>query len=238
MIEVAKNLEDEIAAGSNLKDISEKYKFVIHNKNDLSLNDVHSNPEISVAAENIFEIHQGEVSYPLDLPDEKGLIIVEVTSIKPSTLEEFDDVKIKARSLWLEKWTKDFNFSTIENLAKNYEPNISNIEDLNNNGIKIDNKFEISRTSLEEKSALPQGLLRAIFQTHPGNVTPVFVVGKKAYFAYVKETTIDEENTKNIKISSKENISATIKNGLMEELISSFIKMNKMKINKNSAVFQ
>lgn len=239
MIEFAKNLEDDVAAGSSLKEIAEKYEVDLINLKDVTYdNAIDKNSSVSVAADAIFEMTEGEVLYPIELQDKSGLILVELTNITPARLQEFNVVVDKARNLLKDKITTHTNLKSFEDLAVNFKNNKLSSNELNIKAIKVDPKFSISRSELDEETKLPQGLLSSIFQTNNKESTPVFRLGNKAYFAFVKDISVNQEKLKTIRKSSGKNISTSIKNSVLEELVFNFIKKNNMKINFKDQVLQ
>lgn len=239
MIEFAKNLEDDVAAGMTLKEIAEKYDVDLVNLKDITYDKaIDKNSSVSVAADAIFEMTEGEVLYPVELEDKSGLILVELTNITPAKLQEFNVVIDKARNLLKDKITAHTNIKNFEDLAINYKNNKLTTNELSAKGIKVDSKFSISRSELDDETKLPQGLLSSIFQTNNKESTPVFRLGNKAYFAFIKDINVSKEKLKAVQKSSGENISTSIKNSILEELVFNFIKKNNMKVNFKDQVLQ
>lgn len=232
LIEFSKNLEDEVASGLSLKEIAAKYELPLQQINNTTYSSiVKDNPELQVATSNIFEMMEGEVSYPIELKDKTGLMLVELLSIKQAKIEELANVTDKAIKLWQQQQLELQNIKTIEVIAKDYTSPAVNLKELNSLGIVINQKFSIARIDLEKEQKLPLELLIAIFQTKTASTTPIFKQNGTAYFAYIKSIKNDSTKAETIKKTSGKHISTTIKNGVMEELINHFIKKNKMKIN-------
>ncbi|XVN41785.1 MAG: SurA N-terminal domain-containing protein [Rickettsia endosymbiont of Argas persicus] len=224
-MEFAKNLEDETAAGSSLVEIAEKYKLPIHNVNNISYAELIEDKIIAENADSIFELNEGELSYPIEAEDKSYLILVELKSIQPATIPEFDSIKEQVSSAWVKQYLADLNLKIIKNLAKEYK-----LEKENNlTGVKISNKSYI-RSEMENDQTLTPEILLSIFNTKIGNNTPVFRVGDEVYFAHIKSIERDELTAKNIKANSEKNIINTIKNSVIDELINYTIKQNDMKV--------
>lgn len=230
MIEFEKNLEDDVASGSSLKEISEKYEIKLQTAENLSYETMAKDKtSLADAIESIFEMTEGEISYPIEMTDKKGLLLVELVSVKPSYVEYFQDVIAVVEKSWRKNHLESLNLKRIENIASSYKSKTEDKQALS--GISVNSKFSIARSDLEENQSLPTELLMSIFQIKAGSSTPVFRQGNKAYFAFVKQIIEDKTKAKTIKESSRENISTTIKNGVMNELISYFVKKNNTKIN-------
>lgn len=58
-MELAKNLEDDVAAGSSLVEIAEKYELPINNINNISYADLIEDKIIAENADSIFELSEG-----------------------------------------------------------------------------------------------------------------------------------------------------------------------------------
>ncbi|ABE04252.1 peptidylprolyl isomerase [Rickettsia bellii] len=224
-MELAKNLEDDVAAGSSLVEIAEKYELPINNINNISYADLIEDKIIAENADSIFELSEGELSYPIEAEDKSYLVLVELKSINPAKIPEFDSIKEQINSTWIKQYLADLNIKIMKDLAK--EDNFDT-EDKTSNA-KIRNKTYI-RSEMENDQMLTPEILLSIFNTQIGANTPVFQVGDDLYFAHIKSTNIDEQVAKNIRTNSEKNIVNTIKNSIIDELINYTIKQNDMKV--------
>jgi DNA-binding phage protein len=237
-LEFMKNLEDNVASGSNLTEIAEKYELQLESINDVSYDSIITDKTgLADAADTIFELVEGELSYPIELQDKTGLLLIELKSIKPSKIEDFEVNQDRVAKLWRDQQISLLNLQIIENLAKEYAPGKTNSKELASMGIKINSNFSLTRAELKDNEKLPAELLIAIFQTKPGANTQIFKFGNSAYFAYVKSIKIDKTKAWSIRKSAGEDIATTIKHSVIDELIAYFIHKNEMKINNKSSVF-
>lgn len=92
--------------------------------------------------------------------------------------------------------------------------------------------MQLTRSEIQENSQLLPDLLVAIFHTNTDSNTHVFQSKDIAYFAHIKSIQIDKEKSKNIEKENLKNITQTIKNSIIDELISYGIKQNNMVIQK------
>jgi peptidyl-prolyl cis-trans isomerase D len=227
-IEFNKNLEDSVAAGSALVEIAEKFGLTLEELNNVTYDDLVNNKTgIAIAADNIFELTEGEVSYPFELQDAAGLFLVELKSIKPSKVEEFTNIKDQVTNAWNNKYIEDSNVKLFENLAKEYKPGSFNAKYLTTNGVNINPRFSISRSE-SNNSQLPEELLMSIFQIKKGSNSNIFKYKDKAYFAHLKSAKIDPTIARNIQKKAGSNISSHVKYGVIDELISYLSRENKM----------
>jgi hypothetical protein len=148
--------------------------------------------------------------------------LLEVTSITPSKIQEFDEVVGKIKALWQLQKSTEANMELMRDLATKYpatpNPNISI------------SKISISRAEIEN-SKFPPDFLISVFQTKIAGTTPVFKSNNRSYFAYIRSVKIDKTLAGNIKKTSAQDIAETIRDAMIEELINHIIRVNGMKIN-------
>jgi len=227
-MDLAKNLEDETAAGSSLVEIAEKYELPIHNVNNISYAELIEDKIIAENADSIFELSEGELSYPIEAEDKSYLVLIELKAIQPAKIPEFDSIKEQVKAVWTEQSLADLNIKIMKDLAKEYNLDAeSKIL-----GAKISKKSYI-RSEMENDQILTPEILLSIFNTKIGHNTPVFQVGNEVYFAHIKSIEIDELTAKNIRVNSEKNISNTIKNSIIDELINYAIIQNDMQVKAN-----
>lgn len=224
-MELAKNLENDVAAGSSLVEIAEKYELPIHNINNISYADLIEDKIIAENADSIFELSEGELSYPIEAEDKSYLMLVELKSIQLAKIPEFDSIKEQVNATWIKQYLANLNINIMKDLAKEYNLDTEN----KFSGAKVSTKTYI-RAEMENDQMLTPEILLSIFNTKIGSNTPVFQVGDELYFAHIKSTNIDELTAKNIRVNSEKNIVDTIKNSIIDELINYTIKQNDMKI--------
>ncbi|AAU04265.1 SurA N-terminal domain-containing protein [Rickettsia typhi] len=233
-MEFANKLEDEIASGASLVEISEKYKLPIQNVNYLSYAELIEDniiaDNIAENADSIFELAEGELSYPIEAGDKSYLLLVELKSIQPAKIPKFDAIKDQVNEVWIKRNIEDENLKMIKDLAKEY--NAGQKKEFNVAGIKISRKSYI-RAEMENDLTLTPEILLSIFNTKIGSNTPVFRVGDVVYFAHIKSSSIDELTAQNIHVNLENNIIYNIKNSVIEELINYTIMQNDMKIKYN-----
>lgn len=231
-MEFAKKLEDDVAAGSSLVEIAEKYKLPIQNISYVSYAELIEDKIIAENADSIFELSERELSYPIEAQDKSYLILVELKSIQPVKIPEFDAIKGQVNKVWVKQNIADVNLKIIKDLAKEYNSDQENIKELKGSGIKISKKSYI-RAEMENELTLIPEMLLSIFNTKIGSNTPVFQVGNEVYFAHIKSRSIDELTAKNIHVNSEKNIIYNIKNSIIDELINYTIIQNDMQVKAN-----
>lgn len=232
LLDFSKTLEDEVAAGSSLKEIATKQGLEILEAKNLSKEAAENDKLFAEMSDIIFELNEGELSYPMELKSRHELVLIELISITPARVEEFAESKEKASYLWQGEKIRGANLKMLEDVARDYTPGKALLQ----NGIKVSN-ISLSRSDTSNQK-LPSELLFTIFQTDLNTNTPVFVLGDTAYFAHLKQIKIDKKKASKITLESGANIKSTIKNGVMNELIAYFIKQNNMQINYKDRVLR
>lgn len=228
---LTKDLEDHVAAGSSLAEIAEKYGLAIQHVESASYQELlDSKTDISLNIDNIFELVEGELSYPMELTNKEGIVIIEIKSITPSKLREFSMVKDQLKTLWINQYLNDLNLKTIEILAKEYTsvkrkdllPEITS------------QSVSFSRSEIQHNEEFPAEFLSMIFQTKIGSSTAVFQSKGKAYFAHVKSIIIDPVKSQEMQKKNNDDIANAVKNNVMDELINYAIKKNNTKFLRKS----
>ncbi|WP_342270020.1 peptidylprolyl isomerase [Rickettsia endosymbiont of Orchestes rusci] len=228
-MELAKNLEDDVAAGSTLVEIAEKYELPLQNVNYVSYEELIENKIIAENVDSIFELAEGELSYPIESEDKSYLILVELKAIQQAKIPEFSIIKNQVAVSWNKQYLADINLQTIKDLAKEYKSDKEDIKTLNGVGIEVSRQSYI-RSEIENDTTLSPEILLSIFRTKTGSNTPVFQIGNKVYFAHIKSISLDKLAAETIQKNSEGNIANTIKNSIVDELINYAIKQNDMKI--------
>lgn len=231
--ELVKKIEEDIAAGLNLTDISKKYNNKILSIADASKDDLNNKTtpvNFSDLADSIFEMTENEVSYPIEIPEQTAIIVTELTKITPSRKQEFSEVKDKIISLLQEKALMEANIALLEEVQKNYDPK-TKPESFKVKGITVKSNQSISRIDLDFEEKINYELLKLIFRTDKGHNTNIARDGKIASFAFVKDETVNQSKSKKIIDTSSDQIVNTIRQSVMQELVGYLTEQNNMKVN-------
>jgi len=230
--ELAKNFEEEVASGLTLQEIGTKYDLKIMSAKDMSIDSLNSSkkPEYAELADSLFEMMEGEVSYPIEVQDQNMILLASIDSVIPSRQQLFEEVEQKVQSILAKKSLALENVKRLESLQKDYNPKKSNIRSLKAKGISyIANKpFTRAEAPLNEK--LPPALLEAAFASNLKTSTMLVGDSKKAYFAYVKNIKNNKNKAKKIRENSSVHFTNVIKEGMFRELMNHLIQKNEMKI--------
>jgi|GEM_PF-881129 len=230
--ELAKNFEEDVASGLTVQEIATKYDLKLMSVNSMSIDALNSSakPEYAELADNLFEMMEGEVSYPIEVQDQNAILLAAIDSVTPSRQLAFDEVvkqityTLTKRALALE------NVKRLEDVQKNYDPKKISSKTLNAKGISyLANKsFTRAEAPLNEK--FPSALLEAAMSYKAKTSTMLIGDGKKAHFAYVKHIKNNKTKAKKIKENSEVYFANIIKDAMFQELISHLIQQNEMQV--------
>jgi len=228
----SKSLEEEVAAGLTLKDIAVKHGIKISNMKPISKDALgeDSNINISEIADSVFEMMEGEVSYPLELSNQNKIVLVELVKITPSRKQQFEEVKDQISSILQAKAIADENIKILEQIQKDYQEKKVDLGLLKNKGVLVESNKFMTRADFDKKEKINPELTYLIFKTEKGQTTGVVKDDKKAYFAFIKDNRIDANKAKKIRNESLMQIQNTIREGIMQELIGYLAEQNDVKV--------
>lgn len=228
----SKSLEEEVASGTTLKEIAAKHSIKVSNTKPISKDALveDSNLNISEIADSVFEMLEGEVSYPLELSNQNKIVLVELVKITPSRKQEFEEVKDQISSILQAKAIAGENIKILEQLQKDYQEKKVNLELLKNKGIVVESNKSMTRADFGMKEQMNPELTYLIFKTEKGQITSLVKDGNKAYFAFIKDNKIDLNKARKIREKSLIQIQNTIKEGIMQELIGYLAEQNDVKV--------
>lgn len=230
--EFSKKLEEEVSAGLNLKNLAAKYEIKITTLTDISKDSLIADDNLKLLefADPIFEMLEGELSYPMEITSQNEIILLELRKITPSRKQEFEEVKNQISSKLYTKAIAAENIKLLEQIQKNYETTQLIPESLKNKAIIVASNKSITRADFAIEEKINRNLIDLIFKTPKNHVTNIVKDNKKAYFAFVKDDKINSVKAKKINNTSREQIINTIKEGVMQELIGYLAEQNDIKV--------
>ncbi len=222
-----KLLEDEIASGLSLRQISQKRNFDIFSIENFTENYKITEPYLKDFKDSIMGMQEREVSYPVEIKN--GLIIFEIEKIRAAEIPPLKDIRIKVLSIFENNLYKKLNLETMQNFTKT--TNFNNfIEQASRNGFDIKNNISISRNKTYDEKNLPELLLNEIFITNSGEVTKLVVHNDIAYVAKINNVSSDSI-TKDAKDKIKQNINNNIKQNTIDDMITHLKHKNQIRVN-------
>ncbi len=237
-VDFLRNLEDSVASGISLMEISKMFGLKQDHLDYLSHKELlYSKTPVSQIATNIFELSEREVSYPIELQEKNSIIIVQMESIKPNKTEQFLESKNKLTTLWKQEYLANDNLKILENITKKYKSSNINVTEFKNIGITI-TPITITRAEINQYKAnnFPPELLFSIFQVPTDSSTPILQFENKGFASYVRSSKTTKEKRTEIEKDFLENIKTTIRNGMMQELLSYLAKQNNLRITKTNCI--
>jgi len=228
--EFSKKLEDDVSTGLTIGEIAKKYSIKIKKVENISFADMKSStvPEYKNMIDSVFEMSDGELSYPIELSDQNEIILILLNKVDHSRQEPLNkETKSKIYSIFNKREIISVNIGQLEYFSRRYDPKKPNDDGKSINIIK--NK-SFTRGELLDSSKFPVELLNRIFTGKTDSPTKVVIDNGKAYFAYVKSVKLNSKKASEFKNNSEENFANAIKEGVFQELIIYLTKKNNMQI--------
>lgn len=230
LAELSKNFGDDIAGGLSFAEIAEKYELEINSIENTSKDSMNASnkDEIVELASSVFEMIEGELSYPIELQEQGEILIVELKSISPARQQMLEEVEGTIKEIIKNKQLANANIKILEKLKSEYK-NSSSASKLKSDGVTIVNASFL-RAELPAENSYPEALIASIFQTPAEASTSIIQTDNKAYFAFVRSIKTDTKKAAKISKGSLDHISSTLREGIMHEIIGHLIKQNNTKI--------
>lgn len=227
--ELAKNFEEDVSSGLNIAEIAKKYDISVQSQKEISLADMNSSekPEYAELADSVFELIDGELSYPIEIQGQNSILLVELKNTTPSRQSELNEVENEVKKILGIRKLAFENAKAIEELKKTYNPEKQNKAKLD--GIIIVQNQKYTRAELPMQDKLPTDLLKSMFDVQKNETSQLVSDGKKLYFAYVKSIQNNKAKEKKIRENSEEHFANVIKDGVFNELIAYLTYKNKMR---------
>lgn len=212
--ETTVKIEDELAGGSTLKEISEKLKLKLESKKDVLATD----PEFSeLFLETAFGKTKGQVS---DLVlDEKNneYFVIEIVDAKEPRIPEIAEVKPEVIKAWKESNANEQNLKYIEKMAEELENSGANLQSFAaSNGYKYQVLKDIKRSDTEKYGAR---LVNTAFDADTGDVLGSFEnqdgTYKIAKLKEIRQATLTPEE----QVAYKTQIADTTKTEIMDQYL-------------------
>ncbi|MDP4708746.1 MAG: SurA N-terminal domain-containing protein [Rickettsiaceae bacterium] len=230
--ELAKNFEEDVSSGLTLQEIAEKYELKVSSVKDMSLVDMNTSSvaENIELADSVFEMIEGEVSYPIEVADKNEILLINLKTIIQSRQQSFAEVENDIKNILEKRMLAFFNVKKLEEANKNYDPKQINRASLQAQGISVLGNQSFTRAELPLQEKLPVELLKSIFITEKDKSTPLVGDSKKVYVAYLKAVNNSKAKMDAIRKDSGDHFSNIIKEGLFQELITHLTRKNNMQI--------
>ena len=235
--ELAKDFEEDVSTGLTLAEISSKYDLQIKSVNDVNFSQMSDSSEADYIelADSVFEMAEGEVSYPMEVQDSSEILLVSLKSVTQSREQEFKEVEKNIRDTIGQRDLALYNLKALKETISSFDPNKIDKNYLSSKGIALVSNLSFIRADLPMENKLPADLLKAIFSSDLNNTTNVINVDNKAYFAYLKKVNSSKMMANKIRKNAGDHFSNVIKEGIFQDLIAHLTRKNNMKIKTNFA---
>lgn len=230
--ELAKNFEEDVSSGLTLAEIAKKYDFQIKVVKEINFSEMSNSKEQDYIelADSVFEMAEGEVSYPVEIQGTPEILLVSVKSMTPSRQQDFKEVESVIRAAVEKKDLATYNIKALKDVMNSVDLNQIDKTFLSSKGISIVPNLSFTRANLEMEKKLPVELLMSIFDIEPNKTTNIINSDGKAYFAYLKKVNNSKMIADKIRKKDGDYFSNIIKEGVFQELVSYLTQENKMKV--------
>lgn len=229
--ELVKNLEDEIAAGSSIEEISEKFNLKTNEIKEITADKFVERNDIGVLVETAFSLQAEELSYPTSIKDSKDTAILYISKITPSVVPEFKEIESLVTKEWKTNEYKKLNMKIMEDFISIAKPESFASESLERH-LNLQTNVKLRRTELTQNMKFPPDMILGIFKSKVGNISGIYDDGEKAFAIIVRQISNNPETRKNIEKNAGDNIRNKLKEGVIEELLFYMKKQEKPSINK------
>ena len=233
--QISKKLEEEVAAGLALQEIAVKYGVTISSLGPVTKDVLVADDKLNFSeiVDSVFEMVESEVSYPLEIAGQNKIVLLELKKIIQSRKQEFEEVKTQISSILTDKAIAAENIKILEQVQKEYSEKKISSELIKNKGIIVENNKFITRADFSAEEKMNRELMGFVFKTEKNHVTNLVIDDKKAYFAFVKDDKINLSKAKKIADTSFTQITNTIREGVLQELIGYLAEQNDVKVDMN-----
>lgn len=232
MLELVKNLEDEIAGGSSMEEIAQKFDLKILKASDVTMLSLLDLADIGFLVQNIFSMEEGEISYPMELADNSKLAVVSVDKVTMQSVPSLSDIKSDVVKAWKRDQCKALNLKTMENFIDNVtaENFRSMASDMN---LSFNSSVNIKRTDIDGNNLLTPDMLLGIFKSRKDNIIGIYQDDKNYYAIFVKSINHNKVTKRDIEKNSIQNIEEKLKEGVIEEMLFYLRGIENPKIHKS-----
>lgn len=218
MLELVKNLEDEIAGGSSMDEIAQKFDLKLMKISDVTMLDLLEKSDVGFLAQNIFAMEDGEISYPLELADLNTLAIVSVDRITQQFVPSLADIKNDVISKWKKEQYRILNLKVMEKFIEN-----ARLEDFKSMAsymnLSFNGNVNIKRTEIEDNNSFSPDMLTGIFKSRKNDIIGLYQDDNNCYAAVIKSVNHNPVTKRGIEKNSMDNITEKLKEGVIEEII-------------------
>lgn len=229
--ELMQNLQDEIAAGSSLAEIAQKFELKVNKVNAVTAEELVEVSDIGSLVDTIFNLDADEVSYPVEMPDTNKFAIFYVQNVIPSKVQDFAEISAGVLKQWQISEYNMRNLKLMEDFVSKVSQDTFAAKAAEMN-LSFQSNVRLRRGDIENNVQYPPEMLQSVFASHPNMVSSIYNSGDQAYAMVVRQVSHNAVTRKNIIKNSGKKIVEDLKHGFIDELILYMYK--KENVRKNS----
>jgi hypothetical protein len=224
-------LGDYVSSGMGIAEIATNIGAKVHDLTQASEQLVEQNLDLALHVKAIFELQEGQISYPL--VGGQKIVLCQTNGFNASYVPDFNQIVNKVR-LTLAKQRAELKARELfdDLIASAQDKDIAKLA-------AAEAPFKVTRNVLFAKnlkdSQYPSQLIENIFQTDKTKTTGVVMDENFAYIANVTEIRVSKEVQKSL---DQQQIATKIINCYSQELIAQLYKINNVKINYDAPIFK
>ena len=213
-------LTDEVAGGSTLKEIADKYGLKRICEKNISSDNIETRAGglFLNLSNQISEMADKEVSYPLDLPKGNGQIMLEITKLIPEQVQDFDSVKDQVVAGYAAFLYQQDIMKKLQNLAATSGESAF-ASDAAAAGMNVQPQKDYIRANGPQNVTFPPEMLVAMFESSKGKIMGPFIADGTAYMFVVHNVGYDAKTREKIAKESMDNIVTKLREASFEELM-------------------
>ena len=221
LIELSKKLEDEVASGENIHEIAKNYKLLVKSANG-DLNNLIQNQALSDQAVQIFSMSENEVSYPVELKDNEGLILFSVAKITKGKIPALASIRSSVEKSYIKNALIEANIKTLKEFES--KVNSDNFENLTKKfGFTVQSK-NFGRSIHDEN--IPDEVRDVILNVNLSSVSSLIILENTAYLAKIDKIFSDQKQAEIIRNTNLKYIKDEFKQNFIDEIIEYFYSRN------------
>ena len=232
LIETSKALEDEVAGGATLQEIASKYKLKRICEKNISSENIETRADglFTTFSDQIAEMDDKTVSYPLALPRENGQVLFEIARIAPEHIKDFDSTKDQITATYATFLHKQNVIQKLQAFASSARES-SFAQDAAAIGLSALPAKDYIRANLTQNVNFPPEMLVGMFASDKGKIMGPFVTDDNAYLFVVRSIGYDKKTGDRIAKEAGDSIVGKLREGMFEELMMYAQGTSKMKVN-------
>ncbi|MBP7189936.1 MAG: SurA N-terminal domain-containing protein [Rickettsiaceae bacterium] len=218
MDEFIKGLEDEVAAGSSIEEISEKFGLKIHKIEGVTFASFAKKKDLAEVTSSVFGLEEGETSMPLHLTESRSVIIASIKKIVPAKLQDFAQIEKQVEKEWKAAEYRKLNMKVMEDFISTtkFEDFISVATA---SKLSLQKGVKIKRSEIGQSDKFSAEMIGGIFRAKTGTMAGIYEDGKKAYVIAIRLIERNPVTKKAIEKASGENIRNKLAESVIDELL-------------------